>query len=381
MTTETKSRVAVLDGLRAMAIILVLMRHGIRPFWFDLSQPFLPLGPIEFGSVFINGWMGVDLFFVLSGYLITNHLLVKYFDPVRRRMDLRTYAKKRFLRIAPAYYFVLTVAVLGLFPFYPYPESWDHIGWRYIYHLLFMQDYLPSDIIGVFWSLAVEIKFYLLAPFVLLCLLKLPVRMRIFTLMWLFAMLPVIRFSSLNNAPAITDLETYFESVRSVFHLCLDGLVGGMMGAIILQDETSKKFIERRFVADALFVTGAAIFIFLSFNGPLIDVRPSLFDTTLLPTVIASAFTMIMLGLMGGCFAVRLFAWKGWLFFALISYSLYLVHLPLMYSAEVLCRYVVNLDLFSRQMQMLIYFPFFIGLSVIGATLCYCLVERPFLKR
>ena len=96
-------RVAVLDGLRALAIILVLMRHLIRPFWTDLQTPFLPMGPIEFGSIFINGWMGVDLFFVLSGYLISAHLLGRYFNPASKSMDLRVYFKRRFLRIAPAY--------------------------------------------------------------------------------------------------------------------------------------------------------------------------------------------------------------------------------------------------------------------------------------
>lgn len=381
MTADIKSRIAVLDGLRAFAIILVLMRHGVRPFWLHLEQPFLKLGPVEFGSIFINGWMGVDLFFILSGYLISNHLLARYFNSATRSMDLKAYAKRRFLRIAPAYYLTLTLAALGLFPFYPYPESWDHIGWRYVYHLLFLQDYLPSDIIGVFWSLAVEMKFYLLAPFVLLALLRLSSNMRIIVLMMIFLALPLIRYMSLINQPPVTDFQTYFESVRSIFHLCLDGLMGGMLCAVILQDDKAKKFIERRAVANFLFAVGIFIFFVTALSGPLVDINPSLFDSTLLPTFIALSFALILLGLLGGSFAVPFFAWKGWLFFALISYSLYLLHLPLMYPAEVMCRYVIDLDQFSPQIQMLIYFPFFIGLSVIAAALSYCFIERPFLKR
>ena len=66
----------------------------------------------------------------------------------------------------PAYYAVLLIVAFGLVSFYPVPaENW---GFRLAYHLLFLQDYLPADFNVVFWSLGVEEKFYLLAPFLVL---------------------------------------------------------------------------------------------------------------------------------------------------------------------------------------------------------------------
>jgi peptidoglycan/LPS O-acetylase OafA/YrhL len=59
-----------LDLVRSLAILLVLFRHGERAF--NVASDGQP-GPL--GTIFINGWIGVDLFFVLSGYLIARHLI------------------------------------------------------------------------------------------------------------------------------------------------------------------------------------------------------------------------------------------------------------------------------------------------------------------
>jgi peptidoglycan/LPS O-acetylase OafA/YrhL len=69
------------------------------------------------------------------------------------------------MRILPAYYAVLGVAAAGWIPFFAVDA--DRLGLRVIYHALFLQDYLPSNIVIAFWSLGVEEKFYIAAPFVL----------------------------------------------------------------------------------------------------------------------------------------------------------------------------------------------------------------------
>ena len=75
------------------------------------------------------------------------------------------------MRILPAYYVVLGVAAAGWIPFFAVDA--DLLGLRVIYHALFLQDYLPSNIVIAFWSLGVEEKFYIAAPFVLVPLLRL----------------------------------------------------------------------------------------------------------------------------------------------------------------------------------------------------------------
>ena len=162
--TRPPSALPALDGLRACAIILVLLRHAVRPFHPEVA-PLLPLGAWDAATPMINGWMGVDLFFVLSGFLITHHICHRYADGFDRR-GLIDYVRRRLFRIVPAYYVVLLLVAAGAFPYYPVAP--ERLGERVGYHLLFMQDYLPSDIVVVFWSLGVEEKFYVLAPLLLM---------------------------------------------------------------------------------------------------------------------------------------------------------------------------------------------------------------------
>lgn len=361
--------------------MLVLLRHAVKPFWPDLSEPYIPVGPVDLGVFFINGWMGVDLFFVLSGFLITAHLLKGLSGDGHKYTVIKTYAKRRFFRIAPVYYLVLTVVVLGLLPFFPYPESREELGWRYFYHLIFMQDYFPSDIMIVFWSLAVEIKFYLLAPFLVLGLLKFKKRaLRVFPLMFLLVLQPLIRwFWAAYVLEPDLNYNEYFLHMRSIFHLSLDGMFVGMLGAVFWADEKTRDVLSKPVVASFLLCSGLAVFLGLGFSGPLVDLHVSLFDKTLLPSLVSLGFGGMLLGLLGQGAGYRIFTGSFFRLIALISYSLYLVHLPLLYVAEMMVRRVVDFDALSAQMQFFAFFPFFFIVSMIVAGLLYVFVEKPFI--
>ncbi len=375
--SQVSNRIAVLDGLRALAIVLVLLRHSIRPFWADLSDPYIPVGGIDLGAIFINGWVGVDLFFVLSGFLISSHLLQSFEKRQSFGDVLRSYLPRRFFRIVPVYYFVLMLAVLGLFPFYPYPESTDGIGFRALYHLAFMQDYWPSDIVVVFWSLAIEIKFYLLAPFLIYGLLKLKdARVQAAVLVALIVSQPLMRGAFAPNAAGFED---YFLNVRTSFHLCLDGLLMGTLAAALWHSQGIREVLSRRSVAAGLFFLGVLVFLGLSVSGPLVDLGVSGFDKTWLVTVISASFTAMLLGLMGGAPGHKLFCGRGLSFIALISYSLYLVHLPLLYLAEVMAARFVDFEAMSEGWSYVIYLPVFMALCVFVATGLYVFIEKPFI--
>src|SRR5690349_23354827 len=92
---KSGTRISELDGLRGIAILLVLAFH------------FTPLtGPLRsMVHVFQLGWTGVDLFFVLSGYLITGILV----DTIGHRYYYRNFIVRRCLRIFPAYYLSLVI--------------------------------------------------------------------------------------------------------------------------------------------------------------------------------------------------------------------------------------------------------------------------------
>jgi peptidoglycan/LPS O-acetylase OafA/YrhL len=95
--SESNRHWADLDGLRAFAILLVLGRHSLRPFISeDAYSSVVTLGPIDVTPLVLNGWIGVDLFFVLSGFLIGRQAW--------RGDSLLRFWFKRVTRILPAYW-------------------------------------------------------------------------------------------------------------------------------------------------------------------------------------------------------------------------------------------------------------------------------------
>jgi peptidoglycan/LPS O-acetylase OafA/YrhL len=160
------SYVPALDGLRGLAIIMVLFVHFIGD-----AQPYSAFERILVKASNYGVW-GVDLFFVLSGYLITGIL----YDSKGSARYFRNFYMRRVLRIFPLYYGVLFLLffVLPLFPSLVPPglaESSRHQPWVWSYGVnLFIAQRgdwaLPY--ISHFWSLAVEEHFYLLWPVVVL---------------------------------------------------------------------------------------------------------------------------------------------------------------------------------------------------------------------
>ena len=156
-----------LDGVRGLAILLVMAVHFVG----DAT----PEGPIERLAVKLGnyGALGVDLFFVLSGFLITGLLL----DAKGQTSYFRNFYARRTLRIFPLYYLVLTLLFLVAPHLVALPEGLEdarrHQGWLWSYTANF---YLAAKgtwaltYVSHFWSLAVEEHFYLVWPLVVFCL-------------------------------------------------------------------------------------------------------------------------------------------------------------------------------------------------------------------
>ena len=160
----TRGKYAELDGIRGLAILLVLAYHCGR---FDSAAILDKV--INKGFEF--GWVGVDLFFALSGYLITGIL----FDSRRKDGYLKAFFGRRVLRIFPLYFCFL--AGLTFFAALIAPSLADsrrflHLeGWYWLYGVNFLVashgdwNAAPFDT-GILWSLAIEEQFYLIWPFV-----------------------------------------------------------------------------------------------------------------------------------------------------------------------------------------------------------------------
>lgn len=145
-----------LDGVRGLAVILVVLYHSA------------PLGLNK--TLFDFGWSGVDLFFVLSGFLISRILL----NTKQDNYYLRNFFARRFLRLFPLYYFVL-FSVIFLVPLFglQIPDLKNLKGiqvyfWTYTQNIYIALKGVPSFTgFNHFWSLGVEEQFYLVWPFVI----------------------------------------------------------------------------------------------------------------------------------------------------------------------------------------------------------------------
>lgn len=163
MSTGSRERVPALDGLRGLAILLVVPHNA------DLLAGAAPHGAgYALKELFLFGWAGVQLFFVLSGFLITGILL----DSCQHRGYLRRFYSRRTRRIVPLYWCALLLAFgalapAGLLP----PETLatrQHQIWLWTF-LSNWSDPLGWSVVGFthFWSLAIEQQFYLCWPWLI----------------------------------------------------------------------------------------------------------------------------------------------------------------------------------------------------------------------
>lgn len=234
---ERSERLYGLDHLRAAAIVLVLLYHYRafkHPGWIDSIGRF--------------GWTGVDLFFVLSGFLISGQL----FREIENKGDisLKTFYLKRFFRIIPAYFF--TLFLYFTFPFFREKEALSPL-WKFV---TFTQNY-GLDVIswGTFshaWSLCIEEQFYLILPLFLLILMP----TKLFKYMAVL-MIAVIGFSiaarlmAWNEFIVMADTSStdfwklWYMKIYYPTHTRLDGLgMGVLIGYLMQYSSIFKRMVD-----------------------------------------------------------------------------------------------------------------------------------------
>jgi len=158
-----RGHIPALDGVRGIAILTVLLSHFLMREYFASERTFF---------IFQNGWMGVDLFFVLSGFLITGILL----DSRERPGYFSGFYRRRLLRIFPLYYFAVLVTWLTVVFIEKAPErlqGYDSFAWFFTFTpniaMGLKNDWLwHSQVFNLnhLWSLAMEEQFYLIWPLV-----------------------------------------------------------------------------------------------------------------------------------------------------------------------------------------------------------------------
>ncbi|MDP9170045.1 MAG: acyltransferase [Acidobacteriota bacterium] len=204
-------RIPELDGLRGIAVLMVLLYHLFAYSMFDGHWTGLPSLAV---SITKDGWRGVDLFFVLSGFLITGILLDSRSDP----HYFRNFYARRALRILPLYYVVIFIILLA----YPHAGSYFWLNFFFLSNLAPLL-HIPM-LNGALWSLSVEEHYYLIWPMVVRHLRR---RSVAYIAVAICALEPVIRALSL---PYVGSANIY---ILSCFRL--DGLASGALIACFVR--------------------------------------------------------------------------------------------------------------------------------------------------
>lgn len=290
-----------IDGLRALAVLAVILFHADVP-------------------GFRGGYVGVDVFFVISGYLITQFLRAASARGASEMLG--TFYARRTRRILPALLVTCAaVAVLGWLLLTP--QELIRLGKQLAAAPLFLSNLAAwSEAGGYFarsfpwtplrhlWSIAVEEQFYLLYPLLLLAIDRyLPQRQaRVITVLALVSLLLCVWASYYR--PAIN----YYALPTRAWELLLGALIA------LKPVAPASRVVREIASATALVVLGATVWLY----SPHRITYPSVY--TLLPCAATAAFLMAGAGSGGN----RLLAWRPLAFVGLMSYSLYLWHVPLL---------------------------------------------------
>lgn len=328
-----EDRLKSLDGLRAFAILAVMLYHTESHF----KKITLRIYDVSFENIIYNGFYGVDLFFVLSGFLITTQLLHR---PLTRP-NIKTFFLRRFFRIAPAYYTILFFIV-----FYVYipqdPEQSPNIWFLPLFsHIIFLQDYLFSTprIAAVFWSIPIEMKFYALMPLALYFLMKIRNKSYqawcVFLFFILYTTIKTLILLNMNDAQSIEFIK-YCEVIKFKFHFTLDSLIVGVLCAYINKSSLIVTFLKNKNNADLLLVTGflALFFLCLPDQFYITGKTVSLFTQTLVPFILALIFGVITISSIHAKKFGYILSSRPLKAIATLSYSAYLIHILILSNIQ-----------------------------------------------
>lgn len=333
-------KIPQLDAVRGLAVLLVLLHNtDIYP-------------SLHLSFVSGNGWMGVDLFFVLSGFLITGILV----DTKKSEGYFRNFYARRCLRIWPLYY----SALLFMFVLVPLlrPSEAQTIfearsapWWAFP---LFLQNFLvpipiaATGLLGVTWSLAVEEQFYLVWPLVMrFCNESLLRNIAIAVI----CISPALRFY----------LSLHQVNIYSNTFCRLDGLMAGALLALLVR---SRNFLSSKFV------TGAWITLLVS--APLALVFDTLHARWLVFSLVALAAVSFVY--------LALFSTQKWLqailtnrflvYTGTISYGIYLLQKIPLDAAKT----------FHLDRHQFLALPITMAATYALAAMSWNLLEKPFLR-
>ncbi|HBU9597911.1 TPA: acetyltransferase [Staphylococcus pseudintermedius] len=343
-----------LDGVRAVAVIAIIIYH-LNPQWLS------------------GGFLGVDTFFVISGYLITSLLLTEYHNT--GKIELMSFWLRRVKRLIPAVLFlVMGVIVLSLI-FMPteiqkvradsiaaifYVSNW----WYIMQNVDYFEQFAVQPLKHL-WSLAIEEQFYLVFPIVLLSLLSFIRRLKSIRIIFLILLVISMIAMMVLYVPNENVARVYFGTDTRIQTLLMGVLLALVWPPFQLKAKVNR---QMRTMIDTAGVVGLAIlficFKFVSETNSILYYGGFFLISTVTLLVIASSVHP------SGDFA-KFLGNKVFTFIGSRSYSLYLWHYPIIV--------LIHHQFVQGQIPPLVYVVEIL-LMVLMAEFSYKFIEQPFRK-
>ncbi len=358
------ARLNGLDTLRAAAIILVLISH----------YTVVVSGKNTFGFLSEIGWAGVDLFFVLSGYLIGNQVFASQANGAT--FSLKTFYIRRALRTLPNY--IVLLALYWLFPAQLAGKATAAL-WRF---LTFTQNFgmHPGETFTHSWSLCVEEQFYLILPVVAI-LIAASRRQR--TLAWCIiaaaigAGVTIRGMAWLEHGRNAISSNDYYQHIYYSSFARFDELLPGVAIALLKNFHPAQyQRILRR--GNALLLAGvlatASMFYLFAHFQDIEGYGVGFFMSTFGYSLLAASFGILTLAALSPASLLHRLRVPGATSIALWSYALYLAHKPI-FKLAIAPMAALHIDTDSVPGIGLIMLA-----SLLGGWLLYRLVETPFMR-
>ena len=322
------SQISEIQGLRGISILLVFLFH--------LN-----------GEVFSYGYLGVDIFFVISGFIITKIISQNLID---NKFSLKIFFVSRFMRLIPSLFFmvmIVTILIITTYQIHPDPSILINTGLTSLiglsnFYLIFIEnDYFNSFDENIFehmWSLSVEFQFYLLYPLFFTVLFKiLKNNVSFYTYLYSIIVFSYILFN------IFYEFEYFYHTGSRIGELII-----GCLTFFLYQKKSNNYFI--------IFLSIIFLIIFFIHSNIFYLIVSICFLTS-----------FIILNLTKISFLRSLLNNKLLLITGDASYSLYLWHLPVIFFSNI---FFVGLD----------YYFFSIIFSLIISLLSFRFIEKPFRK-
>jgi peptidoglycan/LPS O-acetylase OafA/YrhL len=330
-------RIPQLDGLRAVAVLLVFTFHH---------------------SLIRSGWVGVDIFFVLSGFLITGILRRDTANPAY----WTSFYAKRATRILPPLLAVVIAVLLTL----------QHFRWGYLGYVLFASNIVeltPYALapLGALWSLAIEEHFYFAWP------------LAVKKLQWsalLKVSLAIVLLSPLLRGVATLIFHSYLGVNHNwnspIFLLTpfrLDGLASGALLSLLLEHDEMTSTLKRWSAPVCVTTFGVFFALELWLSGFRRTTDSVLFNSLGYSLVVLGSFCLVsFLVLKPASILAKLLAWAPFVFIGTISYGCYLFQAPVKMAMH---------QLLAPSTPATVFFVVDAIATVILASTSFYLMEKP----